>query len=30
VVVWMAHSPGTTRWKFRQVISGLVYSALVD
>jgi CubicO group peptidase (beta-lactamase class C family) len=30
VVVWMAHSPGATRWKFRQVISGLVYSSLVD
>jgi CubicO group peptidase (beta-lactamase class C family) len=30
VVVWMAHSPGATRWKFRQVVSGLVYSSLVD
>ena len=30
VVVWMAHSPGSVRWKFRQVISGLVYSSLLD
>ncbi len=30
VVVWMAHSPGAIRWHFRQVISALVYQALVD
>jgi CubicO group peptidase (beta-lactamase class C family) len=30
VVVWMAHSPGTIRWRFREVISALVYSALAD
>ncbi len=30
VVVWMAHSPGAIRWRFRQVISALVYQALVD
>jgi CubicO group peptidase (beta-lactamase class C family) len=30
VVVWMAHSPGTIRWKYRQMISALVYQALVD
>ncbi len=29
-VVWMAHSPGTIRWRFRQVINALVYQALVD
>ena len=30
VVVWMAHSPGAIRWKYRQMISALVYQALVD
>ena len=30
VVVWMAHSPGTIRWRYRQMISALVYQALVD
>jgi CubicO group peptidase (beta-lactamase class C family) len=29
-VVWMAHSPGTIRWHYRQVINALVYAALVD
>ena len=29
-VVWMAHSPGSIRWKYRQMINGLVYQALVD
>jgi CubicO group peptidase (beta-lactamase class C family) len=29
-VVWMAHSPGTIRWRYRQVINALVYQALVD
>jgi CubicO group peptidase (beta-lactamase class C family) len=29
-VVWMAHSPGTVRWKYRQMINALVYQALVD
>jgi CubicO group peptidase (beta-lactamase class C family) len=30
VVVWMAHSPGTIRWRFREVINALVYQSLVD
>ncbi len=30
VVVWMAHSPGTIRWKYRQMINALVYQAIVD
>jgi CubicO group peptidase (beta-lactamase class C family) len=30
VVVWMAHSPGTIRWRLRQVINALVYQAVVD
>ncbi len=30
VVVWMAHSPGTIRWKYRQVINALVYQSLMD
>jgi CubicO group peptidase (beta-lactamase class C family) len=30
VVVWMAHSPGSIRWRYRQMISGLVYQALID
>jgi CubicO group peptidase (beta-lactamase class C family) len=30
VVVWMAHSPGTIRWRYRQMISALVYQALMD
>jgi CubicO group peptidase (beta-lactamase class C family) len=30
VVVWMAHTPGTIRWRFRQMVSALVYQALVD
>jgi CubicO group peptidase (beta-lactamase class C family) len=29
-VVWMAHSPGPIRWKYRQMINALVYQALVD
>ena len=29
-VVWMAHSPGSIRWRMRQVINALVYQALVD
>ena len=29
-VAWMAHSPGSIRWKYRQMINGLVYQALVD
>jgi len=29
-VVWMAHSPGSIRWKYRQMINALVYQALVD
>jgi CubicO group peptidase (beta-lactamase class C family) len=29
-VVWMAHSPGPVRWKYRQMINALVYQALVD
>jgi CubicO group peptidase (beta-lactamase class C family) len=30
VVVWMAHSPGTIRWRFREVINAVVYSSLAD
>ncbi len=30
VVVWMAQSPGSIRWKYRQMINALVYQALVD
>jgi CubicO group peptidase (beta-lactamase class C family) len=29
-VVFMAHSPGTIRWHYRQVINALVYQAIVD
>jgi CubicO group peptidase (beta-lactamase class C family) len=29
-VVWMAQSPGTVRWKYRQMVNALVYQALVD
>jgi CubicO group peptidase (beta-lactamase class C family) len=29
-VVWMAYSPGTVRWRYRQMINALVYQALVD
>jgi len=29
-VVWMAHSPGPIRWKYRQMINALVYQALID
>ena len=29
-VVWMAQSPGTIRWKYRQMVNALVYQALVD
>jgi CubicO group peptidase (beta-lactamase class C family) len=29
-VVWMAHSPGAIRWKYRQMINALVYQAIVD
>jgi len=30
VVVWMAHSPGTIRWKYRQMVNAMVYQALMD
>src|SRR5215468_7643246 len=30
VVVWMAHSPGSIRWKYRQMVNALVYQALID
>lgn len=30
VVVWMAHSPGTIRWKYRQIINAMVYQAITD
>jgi aspartate racemase len=30
VVVWMANSPGTIRWKYREMINALVYQAIVD
>jgi CubicO group peptidase (beta-lactamase class C family) len=30
VVVWMAQSPGSIRWKYRQMINALVYQALID
>jgi CubicO group peptidase (beta-lactamase class C family) len=30
VVVWMAHSPGTARWRYRQMVNAMVYQALVD
>jgi CubicO group peptidase (beta-lactamase class C family) len=30
VVVWMAHSPGAMRWKYRQVIDALVYQSITD
>jgi CubicO group peptidase (beta-lactamase class C family) len=29
-VVFMAHSPGTIRWHYRQLINAMVYQALVD
>ena len=29
-VVFMAHSPGPTRWHYRQVINALVYDAIED
>jgi CubicO group peptidase (beta-lactamase class C family) len=29
-VVWMAQSPGSIRWKYRQMINALVYQAIVD
>jgi CubicO group peptidase (beta-lactamase class C family) len=29
-VVWMAHSPGTIRWRYRQMISALVLQAITD
>jgi CubicO group peptidase (beta-lactamase class C family) len=29
-VVFMAHSPGTIRWHYREVINALVYQALAD
>jgi CubicO group peptidase (beta-lactamase class C family) len=29
-VVWMAHSPGPIRWKYRQMINAMVYQAIVD
>jgi CubicO group peptidase (beta-lactamase class C family) len=30
VVVWMAHSPGSIRWKYRQMINALVYQSIID
>jgi CubicO group peptidase (beta-lactamase class C family) len=30
VVIWMAETPGTIRWKYRQMINALVYQAIVD
>jgi len=30
VVVWMAHSPGSIRWKYRQMINALVYQSILD
>jgi CubicO group peptidase (beta-lactamase class C family) len=30
VVVFMAHSPGPTRWHYRQVINAMVYEAIAD
>jgi CubicO group peptidase (beta-lactamase class C family) len=30
VVVWMAHTPGSIRWHYRQMVNALVYQALVD
>jgi CubicO group peptidase (beta-lactamase class C family) len=29
VVVWMAHSPGSIRWKYRQMINALVYGSIM-
>jgi len=29
-VVWMAHSPGSIRWKYRQLINALVNQAIID
>jgi CubicO group peptidase (beta-lactamase class C family) len=29
-VVWMAHTPGSKRWHYRQVINAMVYAALGD
>jgi CubicO group peptidase (beta-lactamase class C family) len=29
-VVFMAHSPGPTRWHYRQIINALVYDAIAD
>ena len=30
VVVWMAYTPGPTRWKYREKINALVYEAITD
>lgn len=30
VVVWMAHSPGSIRWKYRQMINALVYGSIMN
>jgi CubicO group peptidase (beta-lactamase class C family) len=30
VVVWMAQSPGSIRWKYRQMINALVYQAITE
>jgi CubicO group peptidase (beta-lactamase class C family) len=30
VVVWMAHSPGSIRWKYRQMINALVYGSITN
>jgi CubicO group peptidase (beta-lactamase class C family) len=30
VVVFMAHTPGPMRWKYRQMVNALVYQALAD
>ena len=29
-VVWMAQTPGSIRWKYRQMINALVYQAIID
>ncbi len=29
-VVWMAYTPGSLRWKYRELINALVYQAIID
>ena len=29
-VVWMAYSPGSIRWKYRQLINAMVYQSIMD